>query len=168
VKPVGGAMGTWSQDGGYKGPKTTLDEDLASVEMMEDSFNEHLDGTQEVTSSSSGPMYSYFRALQRLLGRTDLEDGDRVKWDARRDVAMRLRFWPEVKVRFGAEYAPRLKKGYDALGRAVPEWKKLTRAGAFGEVAAFESAGKADAKDALYLLTGLRDLDAAIVLKEWL
>ncbi len=54
-------------------------------------------------------IYSYYRALQRLLDRPDLEDTERIKWEARKVVAMRLRFWPEVRVKFGSEYSSRLR-----------------------------------------------------------
>lgn len=42
-------------------------------------------------------------------------------------LLLRLRFWPVVRTRFGADYRAKLQPAYDALGIAQPEWASMTR-----------------------------------------
>lgn len=42
-------------------------------------------------------------------------------------ILLRLRFWPIVRERFGADYHAKLQPAYDALGMTQPEWKSMTR-----------------------------------------
>jgi len=169
VKPPGHGVGTWSEKEGYKGGEAmTYAEALADVDGMETEFQDYLAGKKEVASSSSGPMYTYYRSLQRLLGKPELVGSDRTKWTARMKVAVRLRFWPDIRGKFGTTFSSRLQKGYDAIGRKMPDFSKITRANALAEVAAFESAASSDAADALGLLQGFRDLDEKTIDGGWL
>jgi hypothetical protein len=169
LRAPGHGVGTWSEKQGYQGGEAmTFAQALADVEGRETEFQNYLTGTQEVVSSSSGPMYTYYRSLQRLLGKPELTGTARTTWTMRMRVAVRLRFWPDIRGTFGATYAARLKKGYDAIGRKVPEFSKISRAAALAELAAFEAATSPDAADALGLLRGLRDLDEVTIDGGWL
>jgi hypothetical protein len=91
-------------------------------------------------------------------------------------LLLRLRFWPIVRSRFGADYKGVLQPAYDALGMAQPDWSSMTRKQVKTHVDAVMKAvdEKADAKShkkllEQYLTNGIYLLkDETVIKTDWI
>ena len=129
-------------------------------------------GEKDINKSS---LDTYYVVLQRLLAHPgaaeDLKNNARKVFQA----VLRMRFWPLVTKRFGAEYGAKLQPAYDALGIKAPSWESLKRPELKAHVDAVKKALETtpDAgghKDAIerYLRKGLFGLDPDIIRSDWI
>ena len=146
-------------------------------------YAETVRGWQEVAE----PMYkgekelnksqldAYYIVAQRLIAHPgaseDLKENARLVFQ----VVLRLRFWPLVTKRFGAEHGAKLAPAYEALGIPAPNWEKLKRTelkehvervrkalaeqgGAGGHKATFEQ----------WLIKGIWRMEPDIIKSDWI
>lgn len=78
----------------------------------------------DLTSDQLMPVYS---AIQQMMAHPGTPADRRERGERVMQLVLRLRFWPLIRERFGAEYRDKLQPAYDALGIAQPDWAKLTR-----------------------------------------
>jgi hypothetical protein len=113
--------------------------------------------------------------VQRLIAHPGADED--LKKNARLvfQVVLRLRFWPLVAKRFGAEYGARLQPAYAALGITMPRWEALTRVELKTHMEAVDKALK-DRPDAGghkaviedYLRKGLWRLEPDVIKSDWI
>jgi hypothetical protein len=129
-------------------------------------------GERDVPKASLEPLYG---KVQELLAHPGADDSQRGQAAHVRDVILRLRYWPLIRERFGAEYGSEVKPLFDALGMPVPEWASLTRVALRAHLEAILKAleGNPDAADAKriferYLKKGLFHLDPELIKSDWI
>lgn len=118
--------------------KADLKELKAAFYGMSLSVKDQYDGTQPLNQGTLNNAYGY---IQMMLAHPDFKTDSQhdliVTW---RDVLLRLRYYDKVRKRFAADYASEIKKGYDAIGRKVPDFANITRKALKTEKAAFAAA----------------------------
>ena len=129
-------------------------------------------GERDVAKAALDPVY---QKLQELIAHPGASDDMRKSATNARDIVLRLRFWPQVRERFGKEYESQLKPAYDALGLTPPAWASLTRVGLKAHYETVDKAIKdhpdqASAKEVLerLLKKGLFNLDPEIIKSDWI
>jgi hypothetical protein len=162
---------TWSLRGGYRTPAEDLMVAQERYDATRSAAEPYLSGRQEVQDSQSGPLRDHYRAIQSLL-RNPATSEDRDRLSRERDSALRMLYYrTNVAPAFQRAYGKELEGGYRALGRAQPDFSRLSRQQGLDEVRAFEEqAAKSSApvQSTLRLLRGLRDLDPAIIPRSWI
>jgi len=96
------------------------------------------DGTgADVSKDALNPVYE---AIQRMMAHPGTPVERKQLAERIMQILLRLRFWPLVRERFGAEYRDKLQPTYDALEMTQPEWASITRKALKAHV---EAVGKA-------------------------
>jgi hypothetical protein len=132
------------------------------------------DGTgADLSKESLNPVYGAIQAMIVHAGTPAdrKESGERVM-----QILLRLRFWPRVRERFGAEYHGVLQPIYDALGMTQPDWSSITRKALKAHVdaakLAFEEKPEAKTQQELfdrYVFNGIYSLtDRKIIDPDWI
>jgi hypothetical protein len=133
-----------------------------------------LDGSgPDLTSPQLMPVYL---AIQQMMAHPGTPADRKERAEHVMQIVLRLRFWPVIRERFGAEYHDKLQPAYDALGMTQPEWKGLTRKAlrehVEGVMKALESKPDATSFKPLleqYLVKGILGLDDKTVIKpDWI
>ena len=127
----------------------------------------------DLTSEQLMPAYA---AAQQLVAHPGTPADRRDRGKEVVQLLLRLRFWPIVRTRFGAEYKGKLQPAYDALGMQQPDWSSMTRKQVKAHVDAVMKAveEKADAKAhkqllEQYLTDGIFLLkDATVIKTDWI
>ena len=129
-------------------------------------------GDRDVSKATLDPVYE---KIQALLAHPGANEDQRKAGSNARDIVLRLRFWPVVRARFGAEYASQLKTAYDAVGVPMPDWSTMTRVGLKQHIEQLNKAieshpDQAAAKEALERLVkrGLNGLDPKVIKSDWI
>jgi hypothetical protein len=78
----------------------------------------------DLTSDQLMPVYA---ATQQMMVHPGTTADHKQQAEQVMKLVLRLRFWPMLRGRFGAEHRQLLQPGYDALGIAQPEWATMTR-----------------------------------------
>lgn len=78
----------------------------------------------DLTSDQLMPAYL---AVQQMRAHPGTPADRRQRGHVVMQILLRLRFWPLIRTRFGAEYKGTLQPAYDALGMTQPEWASRTR-----------------------------------------
>jgi hypothetical protein len=78
----------------------------------------------DLTSEQLMPAYA---AAQQMIAHPGTPADRRDNGKKVMQILLRLRFWPLVRTRFGADYKSTLQPAYDALGMSQPEWASMTR-----------------------------------------
>jgi hypothetical protein len=132
------------------------------------SVNEQIDGSAPLNQGILNQAYFY---VQMMLAHPELREDDRNILHNWRDVLLRLRHYEKVCANFASTYAAEIKKAYDAIKRATPNYAKMSRAALTIEKSVFEatSATSADAKE-FYdkLLLPFYQLDRSIIPETWI
>jgi len=168
----GGGVATWSE-GKYEGGEAlSLAEALARVSTQESLFDEYFNGLKTDASPESGPLTDHYRLVVRVLGRRDLPVADKTRLRERQQIAMRLRFYTNVRGHFVDAHSATIRAGYDALKLTMPDFKKLSRKEAlkaikeFGDAAA--GGGDPITKALDLLQNGLRNLSPTEIKDDWI
>lgn len=129
-------------------------------------------GDRDLPKAALNPVYE---KIQALLAHPGADANMRAKATKARDTVLRLRFWPLVRERFGAEHGTELQPAYDAIGVTPPTWSTLTRVGLKAHVEAVKKslegqpeqvAAKATLERLLF--RGLDHLDPKIIKSDWI
>jgi hypothetical protein len=127
----------------------------------------------DLTSPQLMPVYT---AIQQMLSHPGTPADRKERGERVMKLVLRLRFWPLLRERFGAEHKAKLQPAYDAIGIAQPEWASMTRKALKAHVEAVKKAleTKPEAKshkDLLdkYLIKGLYELtDDQAIRPDWI
>jgi hypothetical protein len=133
----------WTSSRGYQDGQAPegLDARRQRVETSSRAFAGYFSGSQAVGNPGQGPLREYYSAMQRLLQSADLPAAERPDLEAKKDQTIRLLFYTKsVAPKFAAKHGEAIKAGYEALGLAVPDFAKLSRADAMARIAEFETA----------------------------
>lgn len=125
---------------------------------------------------ASDQLMPAYVAIQQMMAHPGTPADRKQRGEHVMQLILRLRFWPLVRERFGAEYRDKLQPAYDALGMTQPSWASLTRKALKAHVDAVMKAleAKPDAKshkDLLdkYLSKGILGLtDRDIIRSDWI
>ncbi len=170
-------VAVWSVEKGYIDgrPPEPLDSVRRDLARAEATFTRHFSGEQAVSDPQTGPLRDYYNELQRLLQHPELPRTERPALEAKRDQTIRLIYYSRtVAPRFAQAHGDAVKKGFEAVGLAAPDFAKLGRSEALGQIAAFEqkvaglSPVPAQARALLPLLAdGLRELSPRVIPDSW-
>jgi hypothetical protein len=174
---AGDHVAVWSVKHGYQNgrPPAPLAEVRDEYELLEPTFDDYLQGRQEVWSPHHGPLRDYYNVLQTLLQHPDLPAEERPALDARRDVTIRLIYFKATVERaFASRYADEIRAGYTAVDLPPPDFSKLSRANALAQINALaervnrEDCPPEDAASLLPLLeNGLEELSPSLIPDAW-
>ncbi len=127
----------------------------------------------DLTSDQLLPVYL---PIQQMIAHPGTPSERRERGERVMKILLRLRFWPEIRKRFGTEYKDKLQPAYDAVGMSQPEWASMTRKAAKAHIDAVMKAvaDKPEAKshkDLLekYLTNGIFLLkDEDVIRTDWI
>lgn len=98
------------------------------------------DGTgSDLSSDQLMPVYT---AIQQMMSHPGTPADRKERAEFVMKLVLRLRFWPLLRERFGAEHKAKLQPAYDALGMTQPSWASLTRKALKAHIEAVEKALK--------------------------
>lgn len=163
-------VATWNVQDGYQGEDRMdvrqVESELASQDAV---YQRYYSGQEVVSNAQSGPLRDYYNLLQRAIGHPELDSGVVEQLRDRRDITIRLLYWPVVAARFAVAYHQQLADGYAEAGRAAPDFKTLTRAGALTEADALAAmvSGAASTRAHELVQKGLVQLDETIIPTAW-
>ena len=171
-----GSSALWTKEKGYivGDPTAAAVGPLfaAAVGAWRESAEPMFKGDRDVSKATLDPVYE---KIQALLAHPGANEDQRKAGSNARDIVLRLRFWPVVRSRFGAEYASQLKAAYDAVGVPMPDWSTMTRVGLKQHIEQLNKAieshpDQAAAKEALERLVkrGLNGLDPKVIKSDWI
>jgi len=166
-----GSSALWTREKGYvvgdpslaaAGPLYT-----AAIRKFREIAQPMYDGSgPDLPSEQLMPAYA---AVQQMIAHPGTPADRRKLGEKVMQIILRLRYWPRVRERFGAEYHDKLQPAYDSLGMTQPDWKSMTRKAVKQHVDAVMKAfeAKPDAKSYKALLEqyldkgifGLSDMD---------
>jgi len=165
----GSGVSIWNE-GVYQGDKSlTKTEAMDRVNGSEALYLQYLDGTKESSSPDAGELFEYFNSVRRLLGRTDLDKAEKTKYTARREQAVRLRFYRSIAKQFMTQQQALLNEAY---GKNTPDFGSLSRKDTLAKITSFDKDAvgpdpkKLAAKAALE--NCLRDLSPSCIPESWL
>ncbi|MBK7862017.1 MAG: hypothetical protein IPJ65_26040 [Archangiaceae bacterium] len=156
-------MATWSVKHGYLRPGGQEKPEVVQARI--DAFKAERGDFMSGAKTSATALSAYYTDLQNLSGRSTTSAADKVKLDTEIAVMVRLRHYGGVAGTFQKDNQAALKSGFDSLGLKVPDFGKLSRKDAMAKISEFETAAAkqspqtAETKEALRLLTGLKELD---------
>lgn len=154
-------VATWNIETGFEGQQQlSVDEVLQALASREALFQDYFTGRASVTDPQRGPLREYYNLLQAALGSPDLDPGDRLHWEKRRDQAIRLLFYTPIRARFWAAHHGALAEEYARLGLQLPDYARLSRDQALAWIAAFQARSPASTRAAELLVQGLGELRA--------
>ena len=170
TKKAGGGVSIWNE-GVYHGNDSVSKESaLQQVTDKESTYQEYFKGDKIAKDPYSGDLYRYYNSLRGLLGRGDLTRNEKQKYSARRDQAVRLRFFTYVVKNFWSHFSSILKSGYGSAN--VPDFTSMNRKQVLNEIAAFDQKAKGQesdkklAKEKLELC--LKELHKSCIPESWL
>jgi hypothetical protein len=150
----------------------TLTEALARVASAEGTFTDYFDGKKVDKDPESGALTDYYRMVVRVAGRGGLGEADKKRLRERVQVALRLRFYANVRGHFMKAHGAAIQAGYDELKIKAPDYATLSRKDALKAIADFVTAAAGntgEAAKALDLLgKGLRDLSPNVIQENWI
>ncbi len=145
------------------------------VRSNEATFERFFQGQEEVTNSQQGPLRTYYNQLQALLQQPGLSNIERTELEARRDQTIRTLFYnSHIRGHFQEQYGDAIRQGYAALGLPAPNFSRLSREDALESIRSIRDhiSGLRDtpapARDMLYILNGLWNLDAQTIPENWI
>jgi hypothetical protein len=162
--PLGGA---WTRHAGFSSREIPLDAALSEV-VRHDVFDAYFRGDAIDRDPHRGPLATYYQALQRVSGRSDVPPETKRIVDQRILQTLALRFFPETRVRFARTHGAALRIGCAQLGVPVPDFARLDRKQANDAIADAARHALASGRSSpeiattLRLLLGLRDLDPRV------
>lgn len=165
-------VAVWGE-GGYKGGEPMdLTAALARVSLAESTFTDYFNGTKVDKDPESGALTDYYRMVVRVAGRGGLDAADKKRLRERAQVALRLRFYTNVRGHFMKTHGTTIQAGYDELKLKAPDYANLPRKDALKAIADFATAAAGNtgqAAKALELLgKGLRDLAPNVIDESWI
>ncbi len=169
--PKQAGVATWSEGRYEGGEPLDVADALSRINRSESLFSEYFDGTRVDRDPESGPLTTYYRLVVRVVGRPELPADDKKRLTERQKVALRLRFYANVRAKFMTTHGATVRAGYDALKQAMPDYASLSRKDALQAIEAFAAAaaGSDAAAKALDLLQrGLRDLSPTVINETWI
>jgi len=126
----------------------------------------------DLSNSALVPVYT---KVQQMMSHPGTPADRRERAQHVMGLVLRLRHWPQIRERFGAEYGPKLQPLYDALKVSAPAWKSLTRKELKAHVDAMKEALKNDAAASPFkelvehhLEKGILMLDEKIITPDWI
>lgn len=162
-----GNTSTWNVVDGYQGGKPMsiyqLEQNLTSQEAM---FQAHFAGEQLVANAQSGPLRDYYALLQRVLGHPEAGAALVEQMSERRDVTIRLLYFPEVCHKFQEHYSNTLESGYRQAGIEMPDFASMNRK-EFLEHLEQSQAALANTSALNLLQNGLKNLDQEVIPETW-
>lgn len=172
----GELVAVWSRLRGYDNGKPPVE--LAAITAMyqrtQADVAPYERGEREITDPQRGPVREHYANVQRLLGRADLEPGERRRLEGERDHLLRLLFYRRVAGFFAETHREVLSAAYRELGLVEPRFKALTRGQALAAIARLEAAIKTHPAPSeslrraeRLLVDGLRNLDQRVVPDHW-
>ncbi len=145
------------------------------VRSNEGTFERFFQGQENVTNAQQGPLRAYYNQLQALLQHPGLSNIERTELEARRDQTIRTLFYDShIRGHFQEHYGDAIRDGYAALGLPAPNFSRLSREDALESIRAIRDhiSGLRDtpapARDMLYVLNGLWNLDAQTIPENWI
>jgi hypothetical protein len=91
---------------------------------------------------SSADLMPVYTAIQQMMAHPGTPADRKERAEHVMKLVLRLRFWPLLRERFGAEHSAKLQPAYDALGMTQPKWASLTRKALRAHIDAVEKAQK--------------------------
>jgi hypothetical protein len=136
------------------------------VIQSEDVFQSYFTGERE--PEPRGDLFVYYKHVFALTNTLDIPPEERARWEQRRLVTVRLRFYRFVAEHLIEEKEMPILAGYSAAGLPVPDYATEKRAAALDHIRELRAANCGAAAEALGLLErGLRDLDPAVIPANW-
>jgi hypothetical protein len=160
--------GSWTRGAGFSARQIPLDLALSEV-TRRDVFDAYFRGDATDREAHTGPLSSYYQALQDVSSHPDVRPETKEKIDLRIAQTLALRHYPETRARFAQANEAALRRGYEQLGTAVPDFARLDRKHANDAIGAtarrVTESGQMtpEIAEMLRLLKGLWDLDPAAV-----
>lgn len=171
----GDAVAVWSRDFGYRSKKSTSITALISrVRNAESMFQEFFSGDRTVVNTQSGPLRIYYNDLNDLVGHPSLSPEQRLRYQERGKVTIRLIYFDKtVKHKFAEKYAEIISKGYKALKMSAPNFAQMSRKDCLKEISFFETKSAQSTESDVtalkrLLLSGLMDLNEILVPANWI
>jgi hypothetical protein len=168
--PKQAGVATWGE-GGYQGKESALEEVLARLDELQSVFEGYFNGTKTDSNPEAGELTDYYRMLSRVVGRPGLEDAERERLSDQKQVALRLRFYLNVRKHFMSVHGKTIQEGYDAIKLTMPNYATLSRKDALKAIKDFALAAgsNAPAAKALELLeNGLQNLNPKMIPYGWI
>ena len=145
------------------------------VRSGEDVFERFFQGRENITHTQQGPLREYYNHLQALLQQPGLSNIERNELEQRRDQTIRTIFYDShIRGHFQNHYGDAIREGYGALGLPAPNFARLSREDALESIRAIRDhiGGLRDvpapARDMLYSLNGLWNLDSRTIPETWI
>jgi hypothetical protein len=137
-----------------------------SLRQQQGMFNGFFQGNELVANSQSGPLRDYYGLIQRYLGHSEAS-GDMIQeMTDRRDVTIRLLYFPEISHKFQEHYNTTLSNDYEQAGLDVPDFSKMNRQEFLQHLEQVRSQlGGTQSGD--LLKRGLHDLNKDVILTTW-
>ena len=139
------------------GPADTM----RNLRADEAKFLEYLAGDKVDPDAHRGWLTNYYgQARTADLRVSSIKGADHDYAHKQAELALRLRFWPEIVDQFWKDNESAIRAGYGTA--AVPNFAKMSRKDALKAIASFPGAAKgsaADQAEAQRLLAGLKNLD---------
>lgn len=157
-------VATWSVKNGYLTPGAKEKPEVVQkrIDDFKPTYDAHFSGDKVATSETE--LRAHYNDLQDLSSRPTTTDAERAKLQERIETTFRLMKYSKVKVNFEKAHGPEVKKAFEELKLAPPDFSRLSRKDALAKIAELETATKGktvspQVQAALDKLThGLRDL----------
>ncbi|MCB9638226.1 MAG: hypothetical protein H6727_04865 [Myxococcales bacterium] len=145
------------------------------VRSGEGMFENYFQGREEVTNTQQGPLRTYYNQLQALLQQPGLSSLEQIELGARRDQTIRTLFYDShIRHQFQETYGDGIREGYASLGLPAPNFARLSREDALESIRAIRDhiSGLRNtppaAREMMYVLNGLWNLDSQTIPETWI
>ncbi len=168
-------VSVWSRHFGYQSKNSTAIHHLVNrITNAESTYQSYFSGLSNVVSTQTGPLRNYYNDLQELVGHPLATPTQINTYRPRLEQTIRLIYFDKtIKKMFSQTYTIELSQGYNALGKPIPGFSKLSRKNCLNEVVKFELAAGAGSSPVIIrakelLIHGLKNLESAYIPENWI
>lgn len=163
---------TWSSRGGYRLVAGAALEDLRRKHAgFQEELGKYERGEKTDSDPQRGPLRDHYNTIQQMLRNPELPENQRAELQREAARVLRLLYHSKVAENFAKHHGAALAEGYRALGLPVPDFSRMSRAEILAAIRDLErrvnESSPPEARRALELLRGLRDLDPKAIPDTW-